>query len=338
MTRILIVKLSSLGDIVQAFPVLPTLHRFFPGAKIDWAVSHSLQELVAAHPLVHSAIPLSPSLSSLSLLRATSYDLLFDLQGNSKSGFVTLLARAKEKIGYGFSSVREWPNLLATRRRFSVSRNQNIRSFYLDLICKATGATPVSQESLTLRLSTAEKERVNTLLDSLPKGKKKILICPGSHWKNKRFPSELLSQLLLRIKNSFDPFFLFAWGSSVEREECQLLAQMHGERALLLEKFSLPALQLLMSSVDLLIGVDSIALHLSATTSTPTLSLFGPTQASLFCPTGAHHRPLQGKCPYGVTFFKQCPRLRSCPTGACMQNFTIESVYQQFASLVSFDN
>src|SRR5882724_4710863 len=102
---ILIVKTSSLGDIIQAFNVLDDLHNRFPTASIDWAVEASFHSIVAAHPLVRRAIPLAIKRrrnlwGALRALRQDRYDLVFDLQANCKSGLITLLARGGIKVGY----------------------------------------------------------------------------------------------------------------------------------------------------------------------------------------------------------------------------------------------
>src|SRR3989344_3286320 len=140
--QILIIKTSSLGDIIQAFPILNALLRRFPRASIDWVVEEALAPLVSAHPLVRKTIPFNiqglkknglrasawKSLwSSLRELRRDRYDLVFDLQANTKSGLLTALARACAKVGFGPKSVREWPNLLATNVRFDIPRQLNIR-------------------------------------------------------------------------------------------------------------------------------------------------------------------------------------------------------------------
>lgn len=146
--RILIVKTSSLGDIVHAFPVLEYLKTHHPQAQIDWVVEQSFAELVGAHPMVDRVIPIQTKkwrshLFALSTwkelagfrheLRKTAYDLVLDLQGNSKSGLVTGLAKSVKKVGFDYLSVPEWPNLLATNKRFSPPPGRNIREDYLFL-------------------------------------------------------------------------------------------------------------------------------------------------------------------------------------------------------------
>ncbi len=113
-------------------------------------------------------------------------------------------------------------------------------------------------------------------------------------------------------------FFLILWGSPKEKEQAQAIANGFIGNSTLVDPLSLPALHLLMTHVDLVISMDSLPLHLAAVAGTPTYSLFGPSLAQKYAPQGDKHHALQGSCPYGTTFEKRCPKLRTCPTGACL--------------------
>jgi len=156
------------------------------------------------------------------------------------------------------------------------------------------------------------------------------MVCPGSKWQNKQTSSDTMKAFLLKIAKEFDSSFLLMWGSFQEKEYCQVLQAALPGRSLLIDKLPLPVWQNLMGQVDLLIAVDSSALHLSATTKTPSFSLFGPTSPTVFKPLGKSHFALQGPCPYKQAFIKQCPRLRTCPTGACIKNISADEMFEAF--------
>ena len=99
------------------------------------------------------------------------------------------------------------------------------------------------------------------------------------------------------------------------------------EKSTLLPKMTLPVWQRLMCEMDLICTVDSSALHLAATTNTPTYSFFGPSSSSIYKPVGDSHNSIQGPCPYGKTFAKRCPALRSCKTGACLKGLKIKELF-----------
>ena len=325
MPTILIVKTSSLGDIVQAFDVLVDLHRRFPSAAIDWVAESKFCSIGAAHPLIRRAIPFDRKhlWQSIRGLRKEKYDLIFDLQGNCKSGLITLLAHGKVKVGYGLQSVSEWPNVLATHIRFNVSKQQNIRSFYLELMGRYFNtAMPHDSEGVRFHIGLHEQQKIAHILAKVP-SKRKIMVCPGSKWVNKQLKLETWIAFLQKI----DASFLLMWGNPAEKALCEEIAS-HLTTAIVVDQLPLPTWQNLMHEVDLVIAVDSGALHLCGTTRTPSFSIFGPTSPKVFKPMGERHGAIQGPCPYGRTFDKQCPILRSCPTGACIKDLTAEALFE----------
>lgn len=342
--RIVIVKTSALGDIVQAFDVLDYLHARFPDAQIDWIVEESLASLVSAHPLIRRTIPLNMRglkkigrswikiFSQIKNLRSESYDLLFDLQGNCKSGIVSFLCRAKSKIGFGWKSVRERPNMLAMDIRIDVPKQMNIRLHYLQLIQKYfSDESSVQVDGVRFHISEQEKNGVAAIVSKAKTAPMKIMVCPGSKWANKQLSLESLAGFLRKIKADFNPSFFLMWGAESEKALCDQL-QTHLSDSFVIDRLPIPAWQNLMNEMDLVIAVDSSALHLCGTTKTPSFSLFGPTSPVIFKPLGPRHFALQGSCPYNRVFPKACPALRTCPTGACLKSLTPDQLYTPFIS------
>ncbi len=322
-------KTSSLGDIVQSFVVLDELKRRFPDVEIDWAVESASYPIVAAHPLVRRAIRLRIKerkglWKDLKELRRESYDYVFDLQGNCKSGLITLCSRGEKKVGYALGSVREWPNIFATHMRHKISKEQNIRLFYLQLLEKTFGTfSGRAEQGVRFKINEEERQKIAQMIGSTSF---RIMVCPGSKWINKQVPLETLVSFLKKMEGAH--FFLI-WGDLKEKGLCQEMA-LRLPNAQVVEKLSLPAWQNLMCEMDLVVAVDSSALHLCGTTSTPSFSIFGPTRAEVFKPIGPHHLAIQGKCPYERNFAKQCPVLRTCPTGACVKTLTAEELFQAY--------
>ena len=339
-SSILIVKTSSLGDIVQAFNLLDDLKNRFPNVSIDWAVEAVFFPIVSSHPLVRRAIPLDIKgrknlFQGLKSLRKEKYDLVFDLQGNTKSGVITLLSRGKKKVGFGSKTVREWPNVLATNVRFNISKEKNIRIFYLELIENYFKKKSFGDfKGVRFKISEEEKKRLEKIVAKVP-AKKTIMVCPGSKWPNKQLKLETLIQFLQKIEEEYEASFLLIWGS----EEEKVLANQLREKlkvSHVVERLPISLWQNLMNEADLVIAVDSSALHLCGTTLTPSFSVFGPTAIDTFKPIGARHTGIQGQCPYGKVFVKQCPILKSCKTGACIKDLKVEELFQAFQSQCGF--
>ena len=348
-SQFLIVKTSSLGDIIQAFCVLNYLHKRFPLASIDWVVEERFASIVAAHPLVRRTIGFDIKrfkkrwreigfwrslVYALRALRAVRYDALFDLQGNCKSGAITFLSRSVAKVGFGRKSVREWPNVLATRIHFDIPLTINIRMQYVSLIQRFFhDESIVDLEGVRFKIDSEQQKRIQSLLRAPElEIKKRVMVCPGSKWINKQLPLETLSSLISRIEQAMHCSFLLVWGAEEEREICRSLQSRFSSCSIVVERLELPVWQNLMSEVDLVIAVDSSALHLCSTTTTPSFSIFGPTLPEIFKPIGSSHLAFQGTCPYHKVFEKQCPHLRSCSTGACIRNLQAGELFDYFWS------
>ncbi len=330
---------------IQAFLVLDYLRQRFPHAQIDWVAEKSVVDLLSAHPsLSHvlsvdfkhwrkapfSTHTLRAAHACYKQLRKTQYDLLFDLQGNGKSALVTACAKAKVKVGFGFRSAREKTNLLATHVRFNVPEAP-IRSKYLQLVQDYFKDTEKTEpQCVRLTLNAQENNRLNALL--AVKKAPWLMIAPHSKWANKQLDQETLGRLLTSIAARFPFSFLFIYGNEEEKRIADALASHFPERSLSIGNLTLPLWQALMYVSHGVLAVDSAALHLCATTPTPSFSVFGPSIASVFKPAGERHAAIQGSCPYGKTFVKQCPLLRTCPTGACLKNLSADALFERFCS------
>lgn len=330
--RILIVKTSSLGDLIHVFPALDELRRRYPNATIDWVAEEPFAPLLLAHPQIDTVLSintklwrrghsLSGLLAFIRRLRAHSYDLLFDFQGNTKSGIVTFFARAQTKIGFGRATATEFPNVLFSSVQINPNPTLNIRRQYLSLVRDffKDEPPPITQSKVLLRISLKTQEWLQTLLrHPILAQKRKILVANGSQWKNKQTPLEVLLPFLKTLSQESPTSFLLVWGTEEERKRAEAIRETFPDQAIVLEKLELPTLQNLMGMMDLVIAMDSLPLHLAGTTSVPVFGIFGASSAHIYLPEGAYQRFFQGPCPYGQTFTKRCPRLRTCPTGACM--------------------
>ena len=301
LTKILIVKTSALGDIVHTFPVLAYLKE--KKFEVHWAVEKRNASLLEAHPHIDKLILIDSKKWNFGKFD-TKYDLLFDLQGNTKSGIVTFLARAKKKIGFTLKSNAEWPNRLFLNETYTPF-GENIRENYLSIVQQHfKDKTPYTFNGVTLRCNNPHP---------LPAGRN-VILCPGARWENKC----VRPSTLIRFMEKQPPCNVhILWGSPEEKKEAEKLLAIPNSQ--LLPKLSLPELQNLMSRSDLIVSMDSLPLHLAGTTNTPTFSFFGPTSETKYRPLGKQHQSIQGPCPYNITFDKRCPKLRTCKTGACIK-------------------
>ena len=347
MKKILLIKTSSLGDILHVFPVLDYLRQIYPEAQIDWVVEEPFAPLLEAHPGLTQVLAVNTHKWRKNLfqadtwkemaacrlrIRAHCYDLVLDLQGNVKSALLLASTRSALKVGFGYQSVPEWPNLLFTHARYNPPKGSNIRTDYLFLARSAVGNwTLFPSGKVALKITSEQLEKVRGLTEAEPlKGGWKLLVCPGSNWKNKQLPLPVLTAFLEKIRDRCEGRFLFVWGTPAERLVCEQLQAHFSNHSLVLEKQPIPVLQHVMDQMDGVIAMDSLPLHLAGTTSTPSYALFGASSALKYGPPEEGHAAFQGCCPYGQSFEKRCPKLRSCPTGSCIRELDAGSLFDHF--------
>ncbi len=351
--KILLVKTSSLGDIIHVFLTLAYLRKQYPMAFFDWVVEKPFTELVKAHPYVNRVVAINSKEWRKNLfstktwreiasfreeLRESDYDIVFDLQGNSKSGLVSFLAKAKDKVGFGRKTVAEWPNMLATNRRYDPPKGLNVRTEYLSLVQQYfCDDAPFEDEGISLKINGEEQKQVGQILEVLEhpqslrrKDHLRVMVCPGSAWKNKQLTTKALAGFLKKLEAYLNCSFLFVWGSLEEKQVALDLQAQHPISSKIVDRLPLPVLQNVMREMDLVIAMDSLPLHLAGTTGVPTFSVFGASSSEKYKPQGKQHHGMQGQCPYGKKFERRCPILRTCPTGACIKDLNEETIFNTF--------
>lgn len=338
----LIIKTSSIGDIVQTFPVVDYLRTKDPGCYIDWIVEEEYVPLLKAHPHLTTVLTTATRrwrrcliekrsfqelCQTITALRKTSYDVVFDLQGNTKSGVITQMARSKQKVGFGWESTAEWPNFFTTNRRFNVAEELPVQRRYLSLVEQFfQDPIPFQPRGVELCLNSEEEARIAELKKS---DTPRIMVAFASKWKNKTLSLATWQQFLQTVYEQKKCHFYFVSGTSQEQEMASQLASNFPNSASF-QGLSFPLWQRMMCEMDLVIAVDSAALALCGTTQVPSFSFFGPTQANAYKPLGPQHHHFQGTCPYHIDFPARCPRLRSCPTGACLKQVSAETLVKAY--------
>lgn len=350
--KICLVKTSSLGDILHTFPVLAYLRHRFPFATIDWVVERPYAGLLRAHPDINQVLEVDTKewrrhffvgkawkslLDARTALRAQEYDLLFDLQGNIKSGLITSQIRCKVKVGPDWSSAAERLHPLFTHHRLRLARDVNVRLALLKLVQDYFNDTrPFQETPVALKLSPEEQIELKEFFESLSFDTHEwILVAPGSIWKNKQLTEHQLLGVLQRVQQVKKVRFLFSWGSQEELTQASKLAEALPGSYVFTKRYSLPQLSAIIARVKLLMGMDSLPLHLAAaTTRTPTFAFFGPSASVVYNPIESSKEPshgfFQGSCPYGMQVMPRCPKLRRCPTGACLRDVEVDVLVEAF--------
>jgi heptosyltransferase-1 len=326
--RILIIKTSSLGDIIHALPVLEYLRQAVPDVHIDWVVDESFADLVSYNPLIERVLTVAfrrwkknpfalqthqEILRFVHELRQQHYDLVFDLQGNSKSGMVCWLARSRRKIGFDREHLQEKLNTLFTTEQVSFkSTDRNAVQRYLRIVSMPFLLDPDAvQIHSDIATSAADDGFAERVLSTA--GSPLILLHTGTTWQTKLWFEdgwlELGQQLLQQYPSAT---VLFSWGNDEEKERAEQLAVGVGGRACLLPQLSLKQFAAVLKRCDLVIGGDTGPVHLAAAVGTSTVSFYRCTDGLRNGPYGTRHAIIQSPLPCTICMQKQCDQDEDC--------------------------
>ncbi|MEW6512813.1 MAG: lipopolysaccharide heptosyltransferase I [Pseudomonadota bacterium] len=282
--RILLVKTSSLGDVIHNLPVASDIRRTLPHAEIDWVVEENFAEIPRMHPAVGGVIPVAIRRWRRSLFAASTwreftsfrravrhgnYDAVIDTQGLTKSALLAAQAHGKK---YGHANPREALAALGYDVAIEIARNQNAVLRNRQLAAAALG---YSLDDLPLDYGiSAPPLKANWL----PKGDYAVLLTATSR-ADKEWPEAdwrgLGTALIATGLRCVLP-----GGSEPERQRATRIAQSLG-RAVAAPAMNLTALAGLMAGASIVIGVDTGLVHLAAALGRPTLALYCASDPAL---------------------------------------------------------
>ncbi|MFA7891839.1 lipopolysaccharide heptosyltransferase I [Pseudomonas putida] len=309
--RVLIIKTSSLGDVIHTLPALTDAAHAIPGIRFDWVVEEGFAEIPSWHPAVDQVIPVAIRRWRKHLwqtvrsgewkafkqrLRERQYDLVIDAQGLVKSAWLTRYVKAPVAGLDRYSAREGWASRFYDRR-LSVAVGQHAVERVRQLFAMALAydlPEGIGRYGLDL-------ERLQ-----LPPAAPYVVFLHGTTWATKHWPEAYWRELAERMGRRRLEVRL-PWGNPAEKARAERIAQglSHCQ---VLPKLNLAGVARVLAAAKACVAVDTGLGHLAAALDVPTLSLFGPTNPGL---TGAYGRTqihqasdwpcapcLQKKCTY----------------------------------------
>ena len=331
--KILIVRLSALGDIVHALPVLNRLRAAFPAAAIDWLVEENYAAtLVLATGLHRRVIVRATSnadsadttsfagaagyLRAVSFLRAQGYDAALDLQGLLKSAVWARASGAKRVIGFDRGDLRE--PLAASFYTESVKADVTGHVIRKNLsILAALGVDPGTPGLVVDPIASAAM--VNAI-KAAGGSNGYVVINPGAAWPNKCWPPDRFGAVAKALRDRTGLHSLITWGPK-ERSLADAVSGASGGAATPAPATTISDLSALMHSAALVISGDTGPLHIAAAVGAPIVGLFGPTRPERNGPW----EPRDEVISRAETCV--CHHKRQCLRGApCINEISVEQV------------
>lgn len=286
MTRFLVIRLSSIGDVVHALPAVAALGEAFPGAGIDWAIEPRFAGLLDGNRYIRrvlkldtlgwrrklgSAATIEAFLRSAFALREVAYDAAIDFQGLWKSALIARLSRACERLGFAEYWLREPGAGAFYSERVAPRGRQHVIEMNLALV-ERLGAR-ADRWQFPLPENPRDCEQVERRLADLG-AQDFILLSPGGGWKAKRWAPENYSRLVGRLGQAL-PGRVLLTGSP--DEEGLIEEILGGARTAKAAYFPSTISQFiaLVRRARLFVGGDTGPLHLAAALGTPIVGLYG---------------------------------------------------------------
>lgn len=295
--RILITRLSAIGDCVQTLPVATALREHFPNAFIAWASEPAGAPLVASHPAVDHVVDvpkhmlLSPAGVSRvrRSLRELHFDLVIDPQSLTKSSAVGWLSGAKRRIGFARPTAREVSPLLNTELVKSTQPHMVDR--YLEMLRPLGVTNPRVQ--FNLRIGSRARQAVAPFVRRRELSGGFAVLNVGAGWDSKRWPAERFAQVAQRLSRDHGLISVITWAGQREQTWAADIYSRAGGHAIVAPKTNLMELAALLQEASFVVASDTGPLHLAAAMGAPCVGLYGSTRREVCGPYGAANIALQ---------------------------------------------
>ncbi|MGB7589755.1 MAG: glycosyltransferase family 9 protein [Terriglobia bacterium] len=327
--RFLVIRLSSIGDIVHALPAVAALGQSFPKAEIHWVIENRYASLLAGNPYVHRIIPLDTlswrgSLPPASIVKETvktfmgirrvAYEAVVDFQGLWKSAMIALLSGVKERVGLAEHWLVEPSAAVLYTERVSAAGRQHVVEESLALV-EYLGAR-AGPWQFPLPHTPEADQYVDGQLARL-EARDFMLVNPGGGWKAKRWAPENYALLLRHLESRFSGKILLT-GSPGENELISGILDGAGTKRASYFPSSVVQFIALARRAKLFLGGDTGPLHLAAAVGTPLVAIHGPTDPARNGPFNKADIALYNHAPVNHT--------RRDSNAAYIEGISVESV------------
>lgn len=368
--RILLIKLSAVGDVIHTFPVLNRLRRQYPAARIDWVVKPAIADLVRHHPAIDNVVlyahhalsqpwrsgwaALAAARGLIAELRSARYELVIDLHGQLRTAILALATRAPLRIGFdrpraqvwrasgrqhpAFARKHAWQGAregswLAYTHRLSIP---TLDIHAVDRYLRFGAMLGLTEDGVDFSFAIPDSSvaRAERLLREHFGGidhARLAVVAPGTVWETKRWSREGFVEVACHLVRKGLAAVLV--GSKEERAVCQQVADLAPGAVNLAGATTLSELAAIIRRATICVANDSGPMHLAVALNRPVVGIFGPTDPLWI---GPYRRP--GSVLSAALACSPCylRRLSQCPHHhACMRATSAAAVIDRIDALLA---
>lgn len=330
--NILIIKMSSLGDILHTLPFAAALRKRYPQAKISWLVHPQFAGFVPDKPVIDEVLyfdkvkfnklglsdKIKYFLTMRSMLHSKRFDLVIDMQGLFKSAVLAAISGCSNRIGY--CEMREGSGLISKAICGSHSKDHVIER-YLDVV-RYLGAD-VHEVEFPMPDLTEESRSIREKLAAQNVTGDYVVFVPGARWRTKEWPVEYYARLAAMITAEGTAVVLAGGPDDMDKgsrikELCPAAADLTGQT-------SLRELAALIKGCAVYISADTGPLHFAAALKKPLIAMYGPTKADRTGPYGSD----KASVLLSPAACAGCLK-KACNDWHCMHDITPAMVYKVY--------
>ncbi len=330
-SRILIVKPSSMGDVVHALPVLNALKTSYPYVEIDWVIAKGLEGLLLGHRMINDLIVINKddwkALKNIAFtgkeiarlferLKGGRYDIAIDLQGLLRSALITVSTGASVRIG--FSDAREGSPIFYNHTVKGGSDIHAVDRYMKIAYALGCSKSPINFPFPEFNPGTSARDLVSKM------GTFYVLI-PGARWQTKKWLPESFAALI----DMLDHRSVLIGGVSDKSAGSQIAA-LSGDKAVdAIGDTSIQDMIYIISNCRAVITNDTGPMHIAAALGKPVVALFGPTNPMRTGPYGTNNIVIKSSLDCAPCYKK------SCSKDSCMNNISVQEVYDALERVIS---
>lgn len=340
--KILVLRLSAVGDVIRTLPAVKAIRKNFPSASITWILEESSKTFIESQPEIDEVILFprrrwSEGIRSprdwrrtigevrdfIQSLRRKRFDVTLDFHGILKSGLLAFLSGSPRRVGFDRRSSKEG-NFLFSNIKVNL-RGERISRFEENFSLLKGMGLEVQPEGYPLFIPEEDRQYVNLFFNGLspPLKHPSIAIHPGTSPKTpyKRWFPDRYALLADRLVAELKATVLFTWGPGELDSVKSIRKRMRESSVLGPHTFSLTQLGEVYRHCDLYIGGDTGPMHIASLMGVPVVVIYGPTDPVVNRPFGPHKKVLKDMgC-------NPC-RERFCKELKCLTDITVEDVFK----------